>query len=73
MNKLIANLMTGLGAIGSAFIKKTTDGGYEVAIAPITLAMVIGSGAACAAQTDEPFRVCLKDTLATVKEVFYAN
>lgn len=73
MNKLIANMMTGLGTIGSAVIKKTTDGKYEVAIAPIMLAAVIGSGVVCAAQTDEPFRVCLKSTLAAIKEAVYAN
>lgn len=73
MNKFMASLMTGLGVIGSTFIKKTTDGKYEVAIAPFMLAAVIGSGVTCAAQKDEPFRVCLKNTLATVKEVVYAD
>lgn len=73
MNKLIGNLITGLGIVGSSFIKKTTDGKYEVAIAPLMLAAVIGSGATCAVQDDEPFGVCLKTTLAALKEIVYAN
>lgn len=73
MNKLFRKLILGLGIIGSTFIKKTTDGKYEVAIAPFILVAVVGSGATCAAQRDEPFTVCLRNTLATVKEVIYAN
>lgn len=73
MNKFMGSLVTGLGIIGSAFIKKTPDGKYEVAVAPFMLAAVIGSSVACAAQKDEPFRVCLKNTLTAVKEVVYAN
>lgn len=73
MNKLLRKMFVGLGVIGSTFIKKTTDGKYEVAIAPLILAAVIGSGITCAAQRDEPFAVCLKNTLATMKEVVHAN
>lgn len=73
MNRFIKSVITGLGVFGSAFIKKTADGKYELAIAPFALIAVVGSGVACAAQSDETFSVCLKSTLATVKEVIYAD
>lgn len=73
MNKFVGKLITALGVVGSSFVKKTTDGKYEVAIAPLMLAAVVWSGAACAVQNDEPFGVCLKTTLAALKEVVYAN
>lgn len=73
MRKFINGLVTGLGVLGSTFIKKTSDGKYEVAVAPLMLAAVMGSGVTCAVQNDEPFGVCLKSTLAAVKEVINAN
>lgn len=66
-------VLVGLGSVGSIFIKKTIDGKYEVAIAPIALAVAIGSGVTCAVQKDEPFRVCVKNTMAMFREVVYAN
>lgn len=72
MSKLVSSLITGLGAVGSSFIKKNTDGKYEVAVMPLMLVMVVGSGAACAVQDDEPFGVCLKTTLTALKEIIYA-
>lgn len=73
MKKMFNLLVTGLGVIGSAFIKKTAAGKYEVALAPLMLAAAVGSGATCAVQDNEPFSVCFKDTLTTIKGLLYAN
>lgn len=71
--KTVRLMLAGLGAVGSTFIKKTVDGKYEIAIAPITLAVAIGSGVTCAVQKSEPFRVCVKNTMAMFREVVNAN
>lgn len=70
---LLRGVLVGLGTVGSLFVKKTSEGKYEVAIAPIVLAAAIGSGITCAVQKDEPFRQCVKTTMAMFQEVVHAN
>lgn len=72
MSKLISSLIIGLGVVGSLFVKKNTNGECEVATVPLTLMVVVGSGAICAVRDDEPFGVCLKTTLTALKEIIYA-
>lgn len=73
MNKMVRSLFVGLGTVGSFFIKKTIDGKYEVAVAPIIVAVAISSGVTCAVQKDEPFRTCVKNTVTMFQEVINAN
>lgn len=73
MNKIARSLFVSLGSIGSLFVKKTVDGKYEVAVAPIIVAFAIGSSVTCAVQKDEPFRTCVKNTMGMFQEVIYAN
>lgn len=73
MSKLMRSLLTGFGVVGSLFIKKTVDGKFEVALAPIIVAAAIGSSVTCAVQKDEPFRTCVRDTMAMFQEVVHAN
>lgn len=61
------------GTVGSLFIKRTTDGKYEVALAPIMVAVALGSTVTCAVQEDEPFRQCVKSNVTMLKEIVYAN
>lgn len=72
MLKTARLLLASLGSVGSVFVKKTVDGKYEIAIAPIALAIAIGSGVTCAVQKSEPFRVCVKDTMTMFQEVVNA-
>lgn len=73
MNKVARSLFVSLGTIGSLFVKKTVDGKYEIAIAPIVVAFAIGSSVTCAVQKDEPFRTCVKNTMTMFQEVVNAN
>lgn len=77
MNKVVLKTvgiaLSAVGAVGSTFIRRDSDGKYSVAIAPFVLAGVIGAGATCAAQDTEPFGQCFKDSLTTLKEYVYAN
>lgn len=72
-SKAMRSLLVCLGTVGSLFIKKTGDGRYEIAAAPIMVALAIGSGVTCAVQEGESFRVCVKNTLAMFQEVANAN
>lgn len=72
-NKVMRSLFVGLGTVGSIFIKKTVDGKYEIAVAPIVVAVAIGSSVTCAVQKDEPFRTCVKNTMVMFQEVIYAD
>lgn len=71
--KFVNLLAQTAGTVGSLFIKRTADGKYEIAIAPMMVAVVLGSTATCAVQKDEPFRQCVKSTIAMFKEITYAN
>lgn len=71
--KLTGLLTQVVGTVGSLFVKRTTDGKYEVALAPIMVAAALGSTVVCALQNDEPFRQCVKSTVAMLKEITYAN
>lgn len=62
-----------LGTVGSLFVKKTIDGKYEVAVAPVMVAVALGSAATCAVQKDEPFRQCVRTTISMFKEVANAD
>lgn len=73
VNKIIRSLFVGLGTVGSFFIKKTVDGKYEIAVAPIVVAVAIGSSVTCAVQRDESFRTCVKNTMTMLQEVIYAD
>lgn len=73
MGKLVRSLFVGLGTVGSLFIKKTVDGKYEIAVAPIAVAVAIGSSVTCAVQKDEPFRTCVKDTVTMFQEMVDAD
>lgn len=73
VNKLVRSLFTGLGAVGSLFVKKTVDGKFEIAVAPMIIAVAIGSSVTCAVQKDEPFRTCVKNTMTLFQEVIYAD
>lgn len=71
--KLIGLLTQVVGTVGSLFVKRTTDGKYEVAFAPIMVVAALGSTVTCAVQKDEPFRQCVKSTVMMLKEITYAN
>lgn len=71
--KLVNLLAQVAGTVGSLFIKRTTDGKYEVALAPMMVAVALGSTVTCAVQKDEPFRQCVKSTITMLKEITNAD
>lgn len=71
--KFVNLLVQTAGAAGSLFIKRTADGKYEIAIAPVMVAVVLGSTVTCAVQKDEPFRQCVESTITMFKEITHAN
>lgn len=73
VNKVVRSLFAGLGTVGSLFIKKTVDGKYEIAVAPMVVAVAIGSSVTCAVQKDEPFSTCVKNIMTMFQEVVYAD
>lgn len=76
MSKLVRPirlLLSSVGTAGSLFVKKTVDGKYEVALAPIVITTAIGSIVTCAVQKDEPFRQCVRNTMIMLEEVIHAN
>lgn len=62
-----------LAAVGSLFVKKGSDGKYNIAVAPLTLLVLIGTGVTCSVQKSEPFSVCVKSTTQSFKELIYAD
>lgn len=73
MNKVLRSLLVSLGTVGSLFIKKTGDGKYEIAVAPIVVTFAIGSSVTCAIQEDESFRICVRNTMTMFQEIINAN
>lgn len=69
----VNGILRTLGVLGSLFVKKTVDGKYEVAVAPVMVAVALGSAATCAVQDDEPFRQCVRSTISMFKEVANAD
>lgn len=62
-----------VSAVGSLFIKRDSEGKLNVALAPVSIVIVLATGVTCSVQKSEPFSVCVRGTAESLKELIYAN
>lgn len=72
INKFFGSCIRGIGAIGSLFVRRTADGRYEIAVAPLPVLFLATSLVTCTLQRTEPFHQCIRSNLAVFQEVINA-
>lgn len=66
-------LTTVVGVVGSLFLKRGPDGKVNIALAPLSVVLMLTTSVTCSAQKSEPFSVCVRATVQSLKELVYAN
>lgn len=72
VNNILGRFVRGVGAIGSLFVRRNTEGRYEIAVAPLPTLLLATSLVTCTFQKAEPFRQCVRSNLAVIQEVVNA-
>lgn len=62
-----------VGTVGSLFIKRGSDGKVNIALAPLSVVLMLATSVTCSVQKSEPFSVCVQHTVQSLKELVYAN
>lgn len=70
---IVSRLVTTVGLVGSLFIKRDADGRVSFALAPLSIALVLTTSITCSVQKTEPFSVCVRDTVTTLRDLIHAN
>lgn len=70
---IIPRLVTTVGLVGSLFIKRDTDGRVSLALAPLSIVLMLTTSITCSVQKTEAFSVCVRGTVTTLRDLIHAN